>query len=137
MLRRKNDTKKKIAAGAALAGITGYLAGILTAPKSGKETRRDLSDKAGEVKDSSQAQLESTLNDLSDGLQKAKGKTSVLNTKAKQEFDEAVVKAKDAQNKAGAVLKAAKAGEAEDPDLNKAIKQGRLALKNLAKYLKS
>jgi hypothetical protein len=60
-----------------------------------------------------------------------------LSSTARAEFNEAVVRAKDAQNKATYVLKAAKAGEASDPDLNKAVKQARQALKNLGKFLKS
>jgi len=43
----KKETKfGLVAAGAAVAG---YVAGILTAPKSGKETRKDIKDKAGEA----------------------------------------------------------------------------------------
>jgi len=47
------------------------------------------------------------------------------------------MKAKDAQNKAGEVLKAIKRGEASDPDLDKALRQAKQAAKNLGKYLKS
>jgi hypothetical protein len=48
-----------------------------------------------------------------------------------------VIRAKDAQNKTGQMLKAVKSGEASDPDLNKAIKQAKLAVKNLSKYYKN
>jgi hypothetical protein len=48
-----------------------------------------------------------------------------------------VIRAKDAQNKTSAALKAMKAGEAEDPELNKAVKQARQAAKNLGKFFKS
>ena len=70
-------------------------------------------------------------------VKSAKSKTVTLSSAARAEFNEAVVKAKDAQNKSTQVLKAAKAGEASDPDLNKAVKQARLAAKNLAKFFKS
>jgi len=137
MLRRKKNTGKKLAAGAALGGLLGYVAGILTAPKSGKQTRQDIANKAGEVKNEAVDQLEKANDELNSALTLAKSKSTQVNAKAKAGYNDAVVKAKDAQNKASQVLKAARAGEAEDPDLNKAVKQARLALKNLAKYLKS
>lgn len=126
-----------MALGAIVGGAAGYLAGVLTAPKSGAQTRKDLTNKAGEVKDSAEEQLESTVDELNSALKSVKGKSLALNAKAREEFDETVVKAKDAQNKASQVLKALKAGEAEDPELNKAVRQARLAIKNLSKYLKS
>ena len=39
-------TFKKFALGALFAAAIGYIAGILTAPKSGKETREDLKNAA-------------------------------------------------------------------------------------------
>lgn len=135
--RKRENTVKKIAVGSAIAGAAGYLAGILTAPKSGKETRQDLEDKAGDVKDSAEDQLVDINEDLKELVKTTKVKTVALSSSARAEFNEAVVRAKDAQNKTSQLLKAVKKGEASDPDLNKAIKQGRLALKNLSKYFKS
>jgi gas vesicle protein len=137
MYRRKKNTGKKLAAGAALGGLVGYLAGILTAPKSGKQTRKEIVNKTGEVKDSAAEQLEVARGELTAALNNAKAKSADLNAKAKVEYNETVVKAKDAQNKAGQVLKAFKAGEADNPELNKAVKQTRTAISNLSKYLKS
>ncbi|MDB5161113.1 MAG: hypothetical protein JWO96_493 [Candidatus Saccharibacteria bacterium] len=137
MLRKKNDTRKKLAFGAVVGGVAGYVAGILTAPKPGKQTRKDFVNKAGEVKDEAEEQLESTIGELNAALKTAKSKSLALNAKARAEFDETVVKARDAQNKASQVLKAVQAGEADNPELNKAVKQGRQALNNLGKYFKS
>jgi gas vesicle protein len=137
MLRRKQNTGKKLAIGAALGSVLGYAAGILTAPKSGKETREELSTKAGEVKNSAAEQLEKSVEELNVALESAKTKSVSMNAKARSEFNETVVKAKDAQNKAGQVLKAFRAGEAENPELNRAVKQAKLAIRNLGKYLKS
>ncbi len=133
----KNNTGQKLALGALIAGAAGYLAGVLTAPKSGKQTRDDIADKASDVKKSAETELVSLQIELKDLVKKAKTETIALSGKAKDEFNEAVVKAKDAQDKAGAVLKAVKAGEAADPELNKAVKQAKLAGKNLGRYLKS
>ncbi len=135
MIRRKDNTKKW-ALGTAAAAVAGYFAGILTAPQSGKEAREDLADKAGDLRTDSEEQLQKARDDLAEALKNAKAKTTNLGAKAKTEYDEAVVSAKDAVNKGGSVLKAFKAGEAADPDLNKSIKQLKQAQKNLSKYLK-
>ncbi len=137
MLRRKQNAGKKLALGALAGALAGYIAGVLTAPKSGKQTRKDMANKAGEVKDSTEEQLQSSINDLNAALKTAKNKSLALNSKAREEFDDAVVKAKDMQNKSTQVLKAFKAGEADDPELNKAVKQAKQALANLSKFLKS
>src|SRR4051812_14869627 len=104
-LKAKQNTKEKLAVGALLGGAVGYLAGILTAPKSGKQTREDIASKAGDVKNEAGEQLEQATNELTSALKAAKTQSVNMSAKAKNEFDEAVVKAKDAQNKAGAVLK--------------------------------
>jgi len=137
MGKKSNDTVKKLAIGSAIAGAVGYLAGILTAPKSGKETRSDIADKAMDVKESLVDQLQDLSDSLHQLLKTAKVKTSGLSASARAEFNEAVIRAKDAQNKAVHVLKAVKHGESSDADLNKAIKQSEQAIKNLKKYLQN
>lgn len=136
-MARDDHTGRKIAVGALVAGAVGYLAGILTAPNSGKDTRQDISDKAVDVRDETIEQLQDLQDELGNLLNDAKNKTLALGAKAREEFDEAVVSAKDAKNKTGVLLKSVKAGEAEDPELNKAIKQAKAAAKNLGKYFKS
>jgi len=137
MMRRKQNVGRKLAIGAAISGVLGYAAGILTAPKSGKQTRDELTKKAGEVKGGAEAQLQDVLGELNTTLKSAQTKSKVMSAKGREEFNETVVKAKDAQNKASQVLKAFKAGEAENPELNKAVKQAKQAVTNLRKYLKS
>ena len=134
----KNDhTGRNIAIGALPAGAVGYVAGILTAPKSGEETRADIADKAGDLKQAAAEEIAELQGEIKDLLAKAKTETIALSGKARAEFNEAVARAKDAQSKLATMLKAVKAGEAEDPELNKAIKQAKAASKNLAKYFKS
>lgn len=134
---KDGHTGRKIAIGALLAGAFGYLTGLLTAPKSGKETRKDIIDKTSEVKSESIEQLQNLQAELEVLIQKTKDKTVALSSQAREEFDEAVVKAKDAKNKTATLLKGVKTGEADDPQLNRAIKQSKLAAKNLGKYYRS
>lgn len=136
MTDKKPHSMRKLAIGSAIAGAVGYLAGVLTAPKSGKETRSDITHKAEDIKDSLFDQLQDVHDELRDLIKTAKVKTVALGSSARAEFNEAVIRAKDAQNKASQVLKAVKNGEASDPELDKAIRQAKQAAKNLAKYLK-
>lgn len=133
----KNDhTGRKIAVGAAIVGAVGYVAGILTAPKSGKETRTDIANKAEDTKEEIEMQLQNVHDELEGALKTAKSKSIALSSKTRAEFNEAVVNAKDAKNKTAHLLKAVKAGEAEDIRLDRAIRQAKAAVKNLAKYFK-
>jgi len=135
-IRKNSHTGRKIALGSAIAGVAGYLAGVLTAPKSGQQTRKDIAKTADNLKTDTADQLHDLNDELKDLIKTTKVKSIALSSTARAEFNEAVVRAKDAQNKAAQVLKAAKAGEATDPDLNRAVKQARMAVKNLGKFLK-
>lgn len=137
MGKKDEHTGRRIAIGSAIAGAVGYVTGILTAPKSGKQTREDITDKAEDMKESAEDQLQNAHDELGELLKTVKNKSVALGSKAREEFNEAVVRAKDAQNKASHVLRAVRAGQAEDPALNKAIKQAHQAKKNLSKYLGS
>jgi gas vesicle protein len=135
-VRRSKNAGKKMALSALLGGVAGYVSGILTAPKSGKETRKQIVEDAEGLKEDAEDQLKKTNDELKVLLKDAKSKTVALSAQAREEFNEAVIRAKDAQNKASTTLKAVKNGQADDPDLNKAVKQAKLAVKNLSKYFK-
>lgn len=137
MLRRNKDTGKKMAVSAMIAAAVGYVTGILTAPKSGKETRHDIAEEAEELKGDAETELKKANTELKELVKEAKTKSLALGATAREEFNEALIRAKDAQSKTAAVLKAVKAGTADDPELNKAVKQAKLAQKNLSKFLKS
>ena len=132
----KDNSGRKWALGTLIAGVVGYIGGILTAPKSGKETREDIVDKAEDIKNDTRVELENLQDDISDLLAKAKTKAETLSSQARDEINEAVLRAKEVQAKTSIVLKAMKTGEAEDPQLNKAVKQAKQAKKNLSHYLK-
>jgi gas vesicle protein len=137
MLRRRQNTGKKMALSALIAGAAGYVGGILTAPKSGRETRKQLANDAEGIKENTEVQLQKVNDDLKELLKEAKTRTLALSSQAKEEFNEALLRAKDAQNKTSSTLKALKAGQADDPELNRAVKQARQAAKNLGKFFKS
>ncbi len=136
-MAQEEHTGRKLAIGALIAGVAGYITGILTAPKSGKETRKDIANKAGDLKSEAGQQLQKANDELSHTIDSAKDKTQALGAKAREEYNEALLRAKDARSKAGAVLKAVRAGKSDEPELNKAIGQVKQAGKNLGKYLRS
>lgn len=137
MFKSKNKTARKVALGSVIAGIAGYVTGILTAPQSGQETREDIRDKASDIKDDARLELNIAQEKLAEAIREAQARASTISVQAKEEFNEALIRAKDAQNKAKTVLKAVKSGGSDDPELNKAVKQAKQATKNLGKFLKS
>ncbi len=123
--------RSKIALGTVLAAGAGYLAGVLTAPKSGQETRKDIRKKAAAAKSEAERKLKEAHSELDKLISKANsGKTKVTG-----EVKEAVAKAEAAKQKAKELLSAIHEGEAEDHDLKKAIDEAKEALTHLKKYL--
>ena len=131
----KNGTKRNIAAGALLAAAAGFVAGILTAPKSGRETRQDIKSSASHGITEAEKQLKKLHTELNDTLATVKVKGKDASGKAKAEVDDLVKKAKVAKDKTREVLSAIHEGDASDADLKKAVIQAQHALKNLKVYL--
>lgn len=133
----KQDTTKNVVLGLAVGLVAGYVAGILTAPKSGKETRQDIKDASGRAIQLAQDKLQSVQAQIGVLVDQAKARAASLSSRGKKQLDELVDNAKDAQYKAKAVLAAVKDGEAEDPDLRRAVEQANEAKDALANFLKS
>ncbi|HXR49730.1 MAG TPA: YtxH domain-containing protein [Verrucomicrobiae bacterium] len=133
---KKRSNFKRLAIGSALAATAGYLAGVLTAPKSGKETRSDLKTAA----DKSWAEAEKDLKKLNKELGKviddAKGRGGKLSKKAQKELEATVDKAKDAKEKVREMISAVREGDAQDKDLDRAVKDATTAIAHLRDYLK-
>lgn len=131
-----SKTVKKIAIGAAVAAVAGYVAGILTAPKSGKETRADIKNAADAASVEAERRLKKMHTELAQLLDQAKAVRSKLSGKAKVQYDELLEKSKLAKQKAREVLSALHEGDAEDEDLQKAIKESTRAIDHLKSFLK-
>ena len=127
---------KKVAVGAALAGAAGYLAGLLTAPKSGRETREDLKNASMKGMTEAEKQLKTLHTDLAKTVDQAKDKGTKVSGKAKKELTDLVDKAKDTKEKVREVLSAVHEGDATDKDLKKAVADAKHALAHLKEYLK-
>jgi gas vesicle protein len=131
------DIGKKVAIGAVIAGTVGYVAGVLTAPKSGKETRRDIKNATVKAKTEAEKRLKELHSELNDKLAEAKIKGENLTGKAKEDFHKVLAGASTAKEKAREIISALHEGDVEDPDLKKALADAKSALKTLEKYVKS
>lgn len=131
----RKDTAKKLAIGTSIAAAAGYIAGILTAPKSGKETRQDIKDNAQKSWKEAEKQLKGLHTELDKVMTEAKAKTGELSSKTQKELAGLLEKAKDSKEKARAVISGIHEGDAEDKDLKKAINDATKAIQHLRDYL--
>jgi gas vesicle protein len=107
---------KKFGLGVLVGAVAGVAAGILAAPKSGKETRKDIKNKAGEVKVSAERKLKEAhkeLASLSADTQKA---ALGLKGKAKDELDQLSKKADELKDKVKVAITSIKSGDDDSDD---------------------
>lgn len=126
---------ERLAVGATIAAAVGYVAGILTAPKSGKETRAEIQRNASKARTEAEHQLKSLHSELNNLINDGKDQANKANTKVKKELAEVLAKAHIAKDKAREMLSAIHEGDAEDRDLQKAITEVSKAIKHLKKYM--
>jgi gas vesicle protein len=133
----KNNNTSKWAVGALVAGVVGYAAGILTAPKSGKETREDIKHAASKARAEVEKKLKEVHSQLNGALDEAKERGAKLSGQARETLDDLVGKATAAKEKVREVLSGLHDGDADDPELQKALDDAKTALKHLQNYVKS
>lgn len=129
-------TLKKLVVAAGLAALAGYLTGLLTAPKSGKETREDIKKAAKSGATEAEKQLKHLVAELGGLLDEAKRRGNGLSDHARKELEELSDKAHLAREKAREVISAVHEGDAADTDLKAAVVQAQSALNHLRDYLK-
>lgn len=126
---------RNIALGALLAALAGYMAGILTAPKSGKETRKDIQQQALRAKAEAEKKLKSVYSELDNLITTGKSRLETVKSTTKKGLDEALAKASKARDRARDMLSAVHEGDATDKDLQKAIKEVNSAIDHLKKFV--
>ena len=126
---------KRFAIGATIAAGAGYLTGILTAPKSGKETRKDVKDAAVKAKHDAEKELKKLHSEVTAQLDRAKNIALKFKSEHKPELDKAVAKAVAAKEKARQMLTNLHDGATDDKDLKTAIADVSDAVTHLKKYL--
>ncbi|HUY52962.1 MAG TPA: YtxH domain-containing protein [Candidatus Dormibacteraeota bacterium] len=128
---------KNVFAIAILGSSLGYLAGLLTAKKSGANTRKDISDASKEIQKKAETTASNLYKELSGAIEQAevkidKGKLSVRNN-----LYRATTRANKVKSQANEILMAIKNGNADDKDLQKSVDSIKSAIKNLKNYLKN
>ncbi len=126
--------KSKIAAGTILVAAAGYVAGILTAPRSGRETRKDIRNAAIKAKTEAERKLKIAHAELSKVLAEATETAKKSGHAANDELKKAIDKADTIRQKTRVILSAIHEGEAEDKDLQTALDEVKTAIKHLKQY---
>ncbi len=125
----------KFALGAAVAAVAGYVAGVLTAPKEGAQTRAELKDKAASWQKDVEKELGDLHTQLTDVVAKAKRNGDSLTAQAQEKLVPAVEQAKVAKDKIVSVVTSLKDGKASDKDLQKALDEAKKSLEQLKQFL--
>lgn len=127
---------RKFAVGAVIAGVAGYVTGVLTAPKSGKETRKDIKENVDRSLAEAEKELKKLHTELASKLDEVKLVSQKYSGKAKEEVDSSINKARDAKEKVREMLSAIHEGDADNKDLQRAIKDAKQALAHIKDYFK-
>lgn len=127
---------KRFAVGTLIAGVAGYIAGLLTAPQSGKETRQDIKETAYKSLSEAEKDLKRLHTELDSILAEVKDRSSTLSERTQKDLAKLLEKAKDTKEKAREMLSAIHEGNADDKDLHQAIKEANAAIDHLKDFLK-
>lgn len=120
--------------GAVLAGIS-YVAGILTAPKSGRETRKDINKAAHKAMTDAERHLKLAHSELAELLVTLKDQAKKGKDLANKELHVALEQAEVVKNKTRELISAIHEGEASDKDLDVAVKEAKAAVKHLKSFV--
>ncbi len=109
-------SKQKLGLGIVIGSVVGVIAGLLTAPKSGKETREDIKKRAQEVKGSLERKLKDAHKELGTLSEELKEKAKTVQGKAKEELNELAKKADELKERTKAAITSIKSGDDEDDE---------------------
>ncbi len=126
----------KVAISTIIAAVAGYVTGILTAPKSGKETRDEIQKTALKTKKDLENKVKDLNSELTDLIDNAKSKVKSIEKDAKAEFQKVLDKAVVAKDRGRDVLSSVREGEVDNKDLQKAVDDIYSSIDNLKKSLK-
>jgi gas vesicle protein len=127
--------ERNLAMGAIAGAGVGYLVGILTARKSGKETRKDIANATLAAKNQAEKKIKSLHTNLVELLKEGEALLKSTKSNAKAGFINALERAKLARDNTRDVLSAIHEGDADDKDLKEAITQANNAIEHLKDYL--
>lgn len=131
-----NKSSKKVAIGVVVASTIGFIAGVLFAPKSGKETRDDIKTAASNAKSELEKKLKAAYKELTEVISEAKTLYEKGSDTVKKDLGKLLDQAKTSQEKVKEILSAVHDGDSHDPELTKALNEAKAAIENLKSYIK-
>jgi gas vesicle protein len=132
----ENNKTKGFAVGAAIGAVAGVVAGLLFAPQSGKETRADIKDGAQKVAEKFTKEATKLRDELLELIEKVESNAIETGKELSDKAKKLIVQAKHTRESLNELAASVKKGEADDKDLNEAIKKAKEAREALATYLK-
>jgi gas vesicle protein len=123
--------KKKIIGGAVIGIAAGYLVGLLTAPTSGKRSRKRIKKAANQSMGQFEKQLKSIFRDSQELIVKVKKAHPKIDDKLKT----SIQKVETSQSKIKDILTSIHGNDNVDEDLTKAISDAKEALKHLKSFV--
>lgn len=128
--------ESKLALGAIVAAGVGFVAGILTAPRSGKQTRKKLGQSASKARVEGEKQLKQLHSELQNLIKEAESQVKKSKIKVDEQFKKQLENSKKTKQKVKMIISAIHSGEATDPDLQKMLAEAKKAKTNLSKFIK-
>jgi len=120
---KKNS--RNIVFGAVVIGAASYLAGILTAPKKGSETREDIRHASVNAKISLEKSLKKLYADSSRQIERALNVNHELTKQTKRELDLLIASVKHATEKIKIYLTSIRDGDIEEEEITLLLTDGR------------
>jgi gas vesicle protein len=122
---------------AALTGVgIGLAAGVLLAPKSGKETRQDLKDAGENLIEDFEKKYSEVQASLAETIEQALGHATSLSGTAQEAFNDLIDQAKQAEFKVKDAYREMKHSGSNNKNLSCALEDAEKAKDCLAKFLK-
>lgn len=131
---KKNHKGRNLAFGGLILAAVSYLVGLLTAPKSGKETRTDIRKAALKAKTEAEKNLKKAHTELSESIDLLESKVKTSKKSADAEVKKALKQADSVKQKTREILSAVHEGEAHDKDLEKALDEVKHAIKHVKQF---
>ncbi len=121
---------------ALLVGVAaGYALGILTAPKSGKETRNDIKETGSKAYKAAEIKLKGSYEDLSAVIARATEQTKKFSLKSREQLDSLLASAHDAQGRVMQLIASVRSGDATKELLEDTIVAAEVAKDKLQDFI--
>ena len=121
---------------AIIAGLAaGYALGLLTAPKSGKDTREDIKELSTKAYKAAESRLKESYEDLSDVIASASQQAKKLGVKGRKELDVLLAAAHEAQGRVKQLIASLRRGEATPQQFDDAVIAAQVAKDELKDFI--